>query len=248
MRKGRHTSSNAVEPHPLADSFKSLIGEITATSEGLVIAVVSPHSRSGNSYVARSLAELAAEQFAPLGRRALLIDYDINKQTQAAFFEHSPEGAVNKKLTGPYDATFGTTPFWQVSPDSVLSDGHRVTESSRCGLYLVGESGLAVTRFDWNSIKAGQTVHVVEARKYWTAAKEQFGVVIVDCPAFDRSDIALNIIPDADKTVIVSLQSQAYAVENASLAQTIVDAGGKCAGMILNQGPAVVQSNYGRTG
>ena len=233
--------------HPLFGSFHALMGNANAETPAKVVALVSPSSRSGTSYVARSLAELGADQFIAHGRRVLLVDYDINQQTQAAYFEHSISGAVNKKLQGPYDASFGQTPFWQVSPDSMSEDGQRVTESSRCGMYLVGESGLAVTRFNWHSIKQGQTVHVVEAREYWKAAREKFALIVVDCPPFDREDTGLNIFHDADQTVIVSLQANAADPANAQLAQTVLDAGGKCAGVILNAGSAQ-NLPYGQTG
>lgn len=233
--------------HPLFGSFQALVGDVGPDTPACVIALVSSSSRSGTSYVARALAELGAEQFLPHGRRVLLLDYDINQQTQAAYFEHSVEGAVNKKLQGPFDATFEATPFWQVSPDTLSDDGQRATGSSLCGLYLVGESGLAVTRFNWHSIKTGQTVHVVESRDYWKAAKEQFGLIIVDCPPFDRADIGLNVFPDADKSVVISLVSNAANPANAALAQTMADAGGKCAGIILNAGPSQ-NTAYGQTG
>lgn len=237
--------------HPLFGSFQALVGQANAETPAKMIALVSPSSRSGTSYVARALAELGAEQFIAHGRRVLLVDYDINQQTQAAHFEHSVAGSINKKLQGPFDVTFGQTPFWQVSPDTLSDGGQRATESFRCGMYLVGETGLAVTRFDWNSIKQGQTVHVVETREYWKAVREQFALIIVDCPPFDREDTGLNIFHDADQTVIVSLQSKANDPANALLAQTVSDAGGKCAGIILNAGPKALQGqnpSYGQTG
>lgn len=238
---------NPPTAHPLFGSFQALVGPVSPETPATVIAMISPQSRSGVSYVARALAELGAEQFSSYGKQVLLIDYDINQQTQAAYFEHSVAGSINKQLQGPYDATFGQNPFWQVSPDTLAQNGQRDTETTHCGLYLVGETGLAVTRFHWNSIKEGQTVHIVESRDYWNAVREKFGLVIVDCPAFDRSDIALNVIPYADKSVIVSLKAQAANPANAALAQTISDAAGKCAGIILNEGPSQNMA-FGRTG
>ncbi len=222
--------------HPLWASFENVTQTARPDGGAHIVALTSAFSQSGTSFVARDLALLAAQHYMPQGGRAALIDFDVNQQTQAAGFDTPKSIAKHGALQGPYDASFGQTPFWQVSPEMVSGDGKRGKSASHCGLFFVGETGLAVSRFEWETVKDGQTVHVTKAPDYWQAARSQFSVIIVDCPAFERTDIALNVICEADATILISPKHRSTDLELVSLAQTISASGGTCAGMILNDG------------
>lgn len=225
--------------HPLWGIFEALTQTPRADGRALIIALVSAFSKSGTSYVARDLSLLGASYFSSQGGRVALIDFDVNQQSQCAGFDRPQSIADHGALQGPYDATFGQAPFWQVSPDMVADDGTRTQAAAHCGLYFVGESGLAVSSFDWETVKSGQTVHVRRSPEYWNAARSQFSFLVVDCPSTDRSNTSMDMIPDADMTVIVSSSYRATDPAHTELSQKIIASGGRCAGMILNAGPPI---------
>lgn len=225
--------------HPLWGIFEALSRTPRADGAAKIIALVSPFTKSGTSHVAKELSLLAAGHYVPRGGRVALIDFDVNQQTQCEGFDRPKSIGDHGVIQGPFDATFGQVPFWQVSPDMVAGDGQRTQAALHCGLYFVGETGLAVSSFDWKTVKAGQTVHVRRSPEYWQAARSQFSFIFVDCPSVDRSDMAMDMIPDADAAVIVSPELRVSDPAHDALAQKIADVGGICAGKILNTGPAV---------
>lgn len=222
--------------HPLQGALQALT--VTPRGDGLapVIAITSGFSKSGTSHVSRELALLAASNYGAQGGRAALIDLDINNQSQAAFFDTPQQIAAHGALSGPYDATFGETPFWQVSPDMMEDGGMRSAANTYCGLYMLGVNKLVVSKFNWQAVKQGQSVHVVNSPHYWQAIRNQFSIIFVDCPSFEDSDIAINIVPYADKTIIVSPEHKASDPINSELSYIISNAGGYCAGLVLNAG------------
>ena len=218
-----------LETHPLWGTFSALIQAQSTQGPALIVALTSPYSRSGTSHVARDLAKLAAAHYAQQNGRVALIDFDINAQSQALSFRGPGEN-----LHGPFDATFGQIPFWHVSDPK--SKDQPLRPHPYCELFFVGETGLAVSRFNWDNVKSGQSVTLQPAPAYWAAARAQFSMLIVDCPAFDRTEAALHMIPDADAAILVSPAHRASEAEHTELSQKINAAGGKCAGMILNSG------------
>jgi Mrp family chromosome partitioning ATPase len=186
------------------------------------------------------LSLLAAQHYSVYGQRVALIDLDISQQSQMKSFRDT--AAQHGEISGPYDATFGEDPFWQVSPDGVDEFGRRKSAALYGGLNLIGQTGLAVTEFRWDEIKNGQSVHIREARSFWNALRDQFALVIVDTPAFDRADTALTIIPEADKTVIVCASDTAKDPAQKALSDRIEAANGRCAGLVVNEGPARAHS------
>lgn len=221
---------------PLQGVLSGLCVPPRVDGRGPVIAVTAAHARVGTSYVARNLALLAAQHYAPYGQRVALVDLDLTQQSQSAFFNDPAQQSVFGALQGPYDATFGKAPFWQVSPDWLDDDGNRISAARYGALFLVGSTGLTVTKFNWGEIKEGQNVHLVASRDYWHALRDQFAVVIVDTPSFDRADTALTVITEADKTVIVCDSGRAADPAQKALSDKIVENDGRCAGMIVNAG------------
>lgn len=224
---------------PFQSILTALSGLPKVAIDAPIYALTSPFTQSGTSHVCRSLALLAAQHYAASGGRVALIDFDINQQTQAETFDTPRSIGTYGALQGPYDATFGKMPFWQVSPDMVADSGERTSAGSYCGLHFVGETGLAVSKFEWDVVKSGQAVHVMSSPDYWQAIRQQFSAVFVDCPAMDRTDIALNIIPYADSTMIIAPNHRANDPEIAKLSELITKEGGQSAGVVLNAGKAV---------
>ncbi len=226
--------------HPLQSVLASLCAPQRGDGRAPVIAVTATDTGVGTSYVARMLSLLAAQHYAPYGQRVALVDMDISKQSQMLFFNEA--AAQYGDIQGPFDATFGEDPYWQVSPDGMDEFGRRKSAALYGGLNLVGQTGLAVTEFRWSEIKDGQSVHIRAARNYWHALRDQFALVIVDTPAFDRADTALTVIPEADKTVIVCAPDTAGLPSQRELSNKIEAEQGRCAGLVVNEGPARAQS------
>ena len=229
--------------HPLQSVLSSLSTPERGDGRAPVITMTAAHTGVGTSYVARTLALLAAQHYAPLGRRVCLVDMDISQQSQMSFFREATH--QYGQVQGPYDATFGQEPFWQVSPDGVDAMGRRKSAALYGGLNLIGNTALAVTEFRWSEIKAGQSVHIRHAREYWHGLRDQFAMVIVDTPAFDRADTALTVVGEADKTVLICSPETAKLPAQKLLSDRINAAQGRCAGLVINEGPARAHSQLG---
>ena len=226
--------------HPLYNSFCQLAGQLRYDHNVAVIGLISPFSYSGTSHTARELALLAAQHYSPQGKRVALIDFDLDKPSQKNFFGSAISQSKYGVLSGPYNATFGQAPFWQISPEMMGEDQEKSGDKGIAELYLVGETGLAITGFNWSQLKEGQRAHIVRSTEYWDALRAQFAFVVVDCPAFDRNDTALTLVPDADSIVLVCLPSQAHDPGQASYSNLIHEQGGICLGQIINAGvPAI---------
>lgn len=222
--------------HPLQAVLSTLCTPARADGRAPVIAVTSAHAQLGSSYVARNLALLAAQYYVDFGQRVALVDLDLATQAQFGFFNTPLQQSVFGPLSAPYDATFGVTPFWQVSPDNLNADGTRMASARYGALHLVGDTGLAITRFNWDEVKDGQAVHIAAARDYWQALRDQFAVVIIDTPSFETADTALTVVPEADKTIIVCDTARGGDPAQKALSDKISDAGGRCVGMVINEG------------
>ncbi len=229
-----------ITSHPLYGALFSLAGQPRDDGRAKIIALTSPYSGVGTSYVSRQLALLAAQYYQPQGLRVALIDYDLDQQTQAAFFEAEARQKKYGALNGPYDLTFGQTPFWQVSPSVLDEAGNRIQSSAYAATYLVGSSGLAISKFDWGQIKTGQQVHVRHAPEHWEVLRHQFALIIVDTPAFDRADTGLHIFPIVDACALISDSYRSREETLKDFGDKIISIGGHCAGTIINAGPPVI--------
>jgi len=194
---------------------------------GRTILMGSAHSTSGTSYVARSVAYAAAAHYTPLGQRVLLLDYDLYKQSQLqAVMNVGP-------VHGPYDASFGVLPFWQVRA-GVHEDSPTLAAGSYASLYLQDQSGLAVSVFRWDQIGANQSVKVVPAPDYWAALRRNFAMVIIDGPAVDRTNMSATLYPQVDSVAIVAQSHNSGSAQTLQMAQDISRYGGHFSGLILN--------------
>jgi len=213
--------------------FVQLLGQAQARGPqgavggGQLVLMGSAHSQSGTSYIARSLAFAAASHFTPLGRRVLLLDYDLYKQSQL-------QSVMNLgPVQGPYDASFGVTPFWDVRA-GVLEDSPSLDAGGYASLYLQDHSGLAVSIFRWDQIGANQSVKVVPAPEYWHALRQNFAMVIVDGPAADRTNMSATLYPHMDNIVIVAQTHNAASAQTLQMAKDVQRFGGQFSGLILN--------------
>ncbi len=223
--------------HPLYGTLFTLAGQPRPDGRAKIIALTSPYAGVGTSYVARQLALLAAQFYQPQGQRVALVDYDLDQQTQGAFFEAEARQKQYGALTGPFDLTFGQTPFWQVSPSVLDEAGNRIRSSAYAATYLVGDTGLAISRFDWAQIRTGQQVHVRDAPGHWDVLRDQFGLIIVDTPSFDRSDNGIHLFPLADACALVCDMYRSRETALKEFGDKIISIGGQCAGTIINAGP-----------
>ena len=224
--------------HPLYSAFYGLVQTPRADGLAPIITLTSPFSQVGTSYVARSLALLASEYYRSHGLRVALIDYDLNQQSQAAYFEDGNAQTRHGAFMGPFDLTFGEKPFWQVSPGIVDDNGQRLGAGSYGGSFLIGDSGLVISKFDWKAVRTGQQVHVRDVPKYWNRMRQEFALIIADTPAFDRGDTSVNMISISDKTVIVCDPVRTHDTAISELCANIGVMGGHYAGVIVNAGRA----------
>lgn len=179
-------------------------------------------SGAGTSYVVRELALTMAGT----GRSVLIADMDISRCDQYARF--AADGAA---LSGPYDASYGTAPFWQVSPAIAGSDG----QTTFGALYQCPSLGVSVTSFLWQNLRQGQSVNIARAPDYWSALRGAYNAVIIDVPALDRSDCGNTVFAYADSNVLIAPGSDAP--DNHMAFGAITAAGGTCAGVIFNSLP-----------
>lgn len=225
--------------HPLYGTFANLCAVTRADEAGQIIGTISADSGQGSSYVARELALLAAGYYGPLGHRVALIDLDFSKQSQSVALMQPAMQSRYGCIDGPFDATLGDATyghggFWQVNPANIETPRHH---SDYCGLFLLGDTGLAFTQFQWAHVEEGQSVYVRNAREYWHALRHNFALTVLDIPATDRSQALDILVAEIDQTVIISEADRAQDVSNGALVTRITDAGGKCSGMILNRRP-----------
>ncbi len=217
--------------------FNGLKQEKRADGRGSLYVFCAAKSACGTSYVARKMAMLACESIQK-GEQVLLVDMDIQNNTQSRYFFTPAQHAGQGMPQGPYGATFGVSPFWQVTPYMVGSDGRNISDAHFVSLYAVDEIPLLFTHFHWEYFKSGQSVHIQNARAYWHKLREHFAYVIVDTPALDRTDILAAICPEADANILVSTTQESRQQNLADAADHLAAIDARCTGVILNEMPA----------
>jgi len=194
---------------------------------GRLALISSAHSASGTSFIARAVAMAAAANLTPRGQRVLLLDYDLYKQCQLQMVMDAGQ------ITGPYDASFGSMPFWQVRT-GVTEDSYEVPPHAYNSLYLHDQTGLAISVFRWDLIGQGQSVNIIPSPEYWINLRRNFAMVIIDGPARDRTNISAALYPQVDATAIVAHRHNAASPQTLQMSQDIERFGGRFSGLILN--------------
>ena len=81
-------------------------------------------------------------------------------------------------------------------------------------------------------------MHILPKGDYWKAMRRHADLIVVDCPAADRSSAALTVAPFMDVSVLVLAADQGDAAAPAALKHAITAAGGRCAGLMFNRAAA----------
>ena len=217
-------------------AWQGLSEKQRADGRGSLYVFTSPTSKTGTSFVTRSMALMAAAEL-PKGKRVLIVDMDIQSNAQASWFFGPNAQAQYGNPEGPYDACFGAVPFWRVTPSVVDNTGQSLTDNRFMSLHMMNAANIAFTCFQWEQFRQGQTVHIQNARDYWHSLRQHFGAIFVDTPALNRADIISTVCPEADSTILVSTARDAQS-------KALGDAYGKngamsghCAGVIFNELP-----------
>jgi len=228
-----NTRSNAQN---LQLAWQGLSQNKRADGRGSVYVFTSPASKAGTSFVTRSMALIAAAAL-PKDKQVLIVDMDIQSNAQASWFFAPQALSQYGNPEGPYDACFGTAPFWRVTPAMVDDAGLSLTDSHFMSLHMVSAANVAFTCFQWERFRQGQTAHIQNARGYWHSLRQRFGAIFVDTPALDRADIISTVCPEADSTILVSTAREAHAKSLGDAYVKIGAMAGRCAGVILNELP-----------
>jgi len=227
----------------LQSVWQDLSKDKRADGRGPIYAFTAPTSGVGTSYVARSMALLAGAQIHG-DKQVLIVDMDIQKNTQSDWFLSPQAQAQYGSPVGPYDACFGTAPFWRVTPSMVDDHGQNLTDSHFMSLHTVDTAHITFTRFEWQQFRQGQSVHIQNTRAYWHKLRDCFSAIFVDVPALDRADIISSICPEVDSTVLVCAEQDAKSKLLGDAYSKIISLNGHCSGVIFNETPAQI-SGYG---
>jgi len=215
--------------------YQQLASDARPDGKGKIYAFTSPKSGAGTSYVARSMALIAASE-TKADQHVLILDMDVAYNAQSAHFFAQETQAQYGTPTGPFDATFGTVPFWNVTPSSVNEHGQNITNTHFMSLHMVDRAGISFSHFHWERFQEGQNVHIQNARPYWHALRDHFSAIFVDTPALDRANILATVCPEVDTNILVSATADAQDQALSNLMKSIKEKGGNCAGVILNDG------------
>jgi len=227
------TRSNA---QTLQIAWQGLSKDKRADGRGSVYVFTSPTSKVGTSFVTRSMAMIAAAEL-PKDKQVLIVDMDIQSNAQAGWFFAPQVQAQYGQPEGPYDACFGTVPFWRVTPSVVDDNGQSMTDSHFMSLHVVDAMNIAFTCFQWGEFRQGQTAQIQNVREYWHNLRQYFGAIFVDTPALDRADIISTVCPEADSTILVCASQDAQSKPLGDAYMKIGTMAGRCDGVILNEIP-----------
>lgn len=216
--------------------YQQLSQDKRADGRGAIYAFTAAQTGVGTSFTAREMALIAAQD-APNGQQVLLIDMDISKNSQSGYFLAQDSQNHFGAPSGPYDACFGTKPFWQVTPSMVGENGENISDSNFMSLHIIEAISLAFTAFHWENFREGQTVQLQNSRDYWHKIRDHFSAVIIDTPALDRADILSTVVAEADTSILVASTATSKDAALGAAHTRITSLGGRCAGVILNDGP-----------
>lgn len=212
----------------MADLWASL--GAPAPGRARVISFVAARTGEGTSTVAREFALHAARRG---GRRTWLIDLDMMASPQYETLLADPQryGPLGPAAAASPD---GST-FFTVQPALRAPDGRPWPDARYIGAHMVGTLKLWVTRFRREALRGRQAVHVLPTGDYWNALRRHADLVVVDCPAADRSQAALTVSQFMDETVLVVAADEPDVRAPAQLRDSIASAGGRCAGLFFNR-------------
>lgn len=232
--------STVASDEDLRRAYQSLVSQRGSDGHGGIYVFAGVKTGAGTSYIARNMAMLASETVAD-DRQVLIMDMDLQNNSQSTFFT-APENQTNFSAPqGPYDATFGAVPFWRVTPSAVNEHGQSASDHSFMSLHMVSPIGggapISFSQFHWDYFRPGQTVHIVNASPYWQMLRTHFAAIFIDVPALDRADVLSAVSMDANATVLVASSADAQDQAVADGYERVRSLGANCAGVILNDVP-----------
>lgn len=201
-----------------------------AKGQALAIQFVAAGGGEGTSTVAREFARYAVTRV----RKAVwLVDLDLidSPQNDAIAAQTGRYGPLGRQTAASPDGSA----FFNVQPPARGAGGRPVGDARYVVAYPVGGPRFWVTRFRRELLHAGQTVHISPSGDYWRALRQHAELIVVDSPAADRSTAAQTIAPFMDATVLVVAADQGDAAAPAALKDSIIAAGGRCAGLVFNR-------------
>jgi Mrp family chromosome partitioning ATPase len=218
----------------LSTDMAELAGRLQAVpgGPGRVIQFVAAESGEGTSTIAREFARFAAGQ----ARRGVwLVELDVMRGDQYAAFAAEPEHYG--PLGAPTRASPNESCFFSVDPKLTGVDGRPWPDARYLDAYPVGELRFWITRFRREALKPGQSVRILGAPAYWNTLRAHADYVVVDAPALARTAIAPMIAPVVDASVLVVSGQRTDMDAPQALKAALVQAGGRCAGMVFNRAP-----------
>ena len=199
-----------------------------------VIQFVAATRGEGTSTVAREFARFAA---ARAQRPVWLVETDLTAGVQHQAISEAAQvyGALGRQTAAAPDGSC----FFAVQPPAIAPDG-RPWPAAR---YLVahpvahpmGGPGFWVTRFRREALRPGQSVQLLAAPDYWNALRRHAELIIIDSPSADQSTAGRTLAPLVDTTVLVMAADCGDAAAAAQLKASLIEAGGRCAGVMLNR-------------
>lgn len=197
---------------------------------GRVIQFVAANTGEGVSTVAREYARLAAVR---ARKPVWLIDGDLAQQGQLEAIGGEPDrfGRVARAA----QASPNGSCFFVVTPRMTGRDGKPISPARLMTARSCLGGRLWVTRFATETLRSGQRVEVLADPAYWDALRPHADTVVIDCPAADRSDMAITLAPLVDATVLVVAAETTDAAGPVILRDEIEAVGGRIAGAVMNR-------------
>ena len=198
-----------------------------------VVQFVAARTGEGTSTVAREFARFASHR---VQKAAWLVDLDLLNapQHKAIAEDVGRYGVMGRQSAASPDGSACFT----VQPPTRGPDGRPWPDARYLVAHAVGGSHLWVTRFRREILQPEQRVSILPTGDYWRALRRHAEIVVIDAPAADRSAAAMAVAPFADFTILVVAADEGDAAGPASLRDAIVDAGGRCAGLVFNRARA----------
>jgi len=201
-----------------------------APGHARVIQFVAATAGEGTSTVAREFARYATDH---VSKAVWLVDLDLMNAPQ--YFALSAEpgrfGLLGRQTAASPDGSV----FFTVQPPSRGADGQTWPDARYLVAHPAGGSRLWVTRFRRENLKANQAAHITPTADYWNALRKHADLIVVDAPAADRSTAALTVAPFMDYSVLVVAADEGDAARPMALKESILAAGGRCAGLVFNR-------------
>jgi Mrp family chromosome partitioning ATPase len=197
------------------------------------IQFVAARTGEGASTVAREFAHFAARR----ARRAVwLVDLDLMNAPQHRAISADPAryGVVGRQSAASPDGSV----FFTVQPPTRAPDGQPWPDARFLVAHPVGGPKLWVTRFRREALQSRQTPHILPTGDYWQALRRFADLVVVDAPALDQAATALTVAAQMDFTVLVVAADSGDAAGPTALKEAILNAGGRCAGLVFNRAAA----------